>query len=94
VDVSGRIAVAAIPVGTVIPGVLVHDQVAPRNNDVQGFGRWAAGRWTLQVKRRLRTDSIYDVEIKSGTLMWVAAFDHSEKRHTRHLRPLRLELEP
>jgi hypothetical protein len=43
--------------------------------------------------RRLKTDSVYDVEIKSGSLMWVAAFDHSEKRHTRHLRPFRLELE-
>jgi hypothetical protein len=83
---------AAMPVGTVIPGVLVRDEAAPLRNEVRGFGRWAAGRWTLEVMRRLKTDSIYDVEIKSGILMWVAAFDHAEKRHTRHLRPLRLEL--
>jgi len=84
---------AAIPVGTVIPGILMREEVTPRRNDVRGFGRWASGRWTLEVMRRLRTDSIYDVEIESGSLMWVAAFDHSEKRHSRHLRPLRLELE-
>jgi hypothetical protein len=83
---------AEMPVGTVIPGVLVRDEVAPQRNEVRGFGRWAAGRWTLEVMRRLKTDSIYDVEIRSGILMWVAAFDHAEKRHTRHLRPLRLEL--
>jgi hypothetical protein len=83
---------AAIPAGTVIPGILMLE-VAPRRNAVRGFGRWASGRWTLEVMRRLRTDSIYDVAIESGTLMWVAAFDHSEKRHSRHLRPLRLELE-
>jgi hypothetical protein len=83
---------AAIPEGTVIPGILMREEVVPGRNEVRGFGRWAAGRWTLELMRRLRTDSIYDVEIKSGTLIWVAAFDHSEKRHTRHLRPLRLEL--
>jgi hypothetical protein len=85
---------AAIPEGTVIPGIIMREEIVPRRNEVRGFGRWAAGRWTLELMRRLRTDSIYDVEIKSGTLMWVAAFDHSEKRHTRHLRPLRLELAP
>ena len=84
---------AAVPVGTVIPGIIIPDQIDPRRNDVRGFGRWAAGRWTLELVRRLKTGSAYDVEIKSGSLMWVAAFDHSEKRHTRHLRPFRLELE-
>jgi hypothetical protein len=83
---------AAIPVGTVIPGIvlLTHQGDA---SEIVGFGRWAAGRWTLEVMRRLKTDSVYDVELKTGALMWVAAFDHSQKRHSRHLRPFRLELE-
>jgi hypothetical protein len=84
---------AGVPVGSVIPGIIVADTIEVRRGDVRGFGRWAAGRWTLELMRRLKTDSVYDVEIKSGSLMWVAAFDHSEKRHTRHLRPFRLELE-
>jgi hypothetical protein len=84
---------ATIPVGTVIPGVLVLEKPHKDKNEIIGFGRWAAGRWTLEVVRRLKTDSTYDVELKTGVLMWVAAFDHSEKRHARHLRPFRLKVE-
>ncbi len=62
-------------------------------DSIRGVARWAAGRWTLEVARRIYTGSQYDVPIKTGTLMWVAAFDHSEKRHTRHLRPFRLEVD-
>jgi hypothetical protein len=50
-------------------------------NEVIGFARWAAGRWTLEIVRRLKTYSSYDVELKTGVMMWVAPFDHSEKRH-------------
>ncbi|MFM9735690.1 ethylbenzene dehydrogenase-related protein, partial [Streptomyces niveiscabiei] len=60
---------------------------------VVGYGRWAGGRWTLEVSRRLATGSAFDVEIRSGVLMWLATFDHAHKRHSRHLRPLRLQLE-
>ena len=84
---------AAIPIGTVIPGVIVLEKPEREGNEIIGFGRWAAGRWTLEVVRRLKTDSAYDVELKTGVLMWVAAFDHSEKRHARHLRPFRLKVE-
>jgi hypothetical protein len=84
---------AAIPTGTVIPGVNVLEKPEREGNEIIGFGRWAAGRWTLEVVRRLKTDSAYDVELKTGVLMWVAAFDHSEKRHARHLRPFRLKVE-
>src|SRR5262245_51725953 len=86
---------AAIPIGTVIPGVILLEKLEKEGNgnDIIGFGRWAAGRWTLEVVRRLKTDSGYDVELKTGVLMWVAAFDHSEKRHARHLRPFRLKVE-
>jgi hypothetical protein len=81
---------AAIPVGTIIPGVIMADTQA---DEVVGYGRWAGGRWTLEVSRRLATGSAFDVEIRSGVLMWLAAFDHAHKRHSRHLRPLRLQLE-
>jgi hypothetical protein len=84
---------AAVPLGTVIPGIIMLDTQGIQRDDLAGFGRWAAGRWTLEIVRRLNTGSAYDVEIKNDVLMWVAAFDHSEKRHTRHLRPFRLRLE-
>ena len=84
---------ATIPVGTIVPGVIMFDEGTEQKNRLVGFGRWAAGRWTLEIMRSLKTGSAYDIELKSGALMWVAAFDHSAKRHTRHLRPFRLELE-
>jgi hypothetical protein len=45
------------------------------------------------VARRLETRSEYDVPLKSGVFMRVAAFDHTQIRHTRHVRPIRLEVE-
>ena len=82
-----------LPVGSVIPSIVMLDGVATERSSIRGVARWAAGRWTLELSRRLHTGSPYDLAIKTGTLMWVAAFDHSETRHTRHLRPLRLEVD-
>ena len=84
---------AKIPDDTVIPGVLVFDRAEETPSSIRGTARWAAGRWTLELARRLHTGNRYDIPIKTGVLMWVAAFDHAEKRHTRHLRPFRLEVE-
>ena len=85
---------AAIPDGSVIPSIIMKSSLPETSRDsIRGVARWAAGRWTLEVARRIYTGSQYDVPIKTGTLMWVAAFDHSEKRHTRHLRPFRLEVD-
>ena len=82
-----------IPVGTVIPSVLLTPKEAERPTDVIGAARWASGRWSLEVKRRLDTGGAFDVAIKTGALMWVAAFDHAETWHTYHVRPLELEVE-
>jgi hypothetical protein len=84
---------ARIPVGAVIPGVIVSGSFSGDRADVRCAARWAAGRWALEVTRRLDTHSKYDVPITTGTYMRVAAFDHSEIRHTRHVRPIRLEVE-
>lgn len=82
-----------IPVGTIIPGIIMTGTEETGSQTIHGAAHWAAGRWTLEIARRLYTGSSYDVPVKTGTLMWLAAFDHSESRHTRHLRPLRLEVE-
>ena len=84
---------ARLPVGSVIPGVLLAGEFSGDRADVRCAGRWAAGRWSLEVVRRLDTGSAYDVAIESGVFMRVAAFDHSQIRHTRHVRPVRLEVE-
>ncbi|WFU18585.1 ethylbenzene dehydrogenase-related protein [Bradyrhizobium sp. CB3481] len=81
-----------IPVGTVIPGSLILADDLAQRALVRGAARWGVGKWTLEVARRL--DAAYpDVPIGSNTRMWVAVFDHAQTYHTRHIRPVRLELQ-
>ena len=84
---------ARIPIGTIIPGVIVSGEFSGDRADVRCAARWAAGRWALEVTRWLDTRSEYDVPIRTGTFLRVAAFDHSQIRHTRHVRPVRLEVQ-
>jgi Ethylbenzene dehydrogenase len=84
---------ARMPVGTVIPGVILAGEFSGDRADIRCAARWASGRWSLEVARRLDTGSTVDVPIESGVFMRVAAFDHSQVRHTRHVRPIRLEVE-
>ena len=84
---------ARVPTGTVIPGVIIAGEFSGDRADVRCAARWASGHWALEVARRLDTNSQYDVPIKTGVFMRVAAFDHSQIRHTRHVRPIRLEVE-
>jgi hypothetical protein len=84
---------ARIPTGTVIPGVILGGEFSGDRADVRSAARWASGLWALEVKRRLETTSEFDVPIRSGVHMRVAAFDHSQIRHTRHVRPIRIEVD-
>jgi hypothetical protein len=81
------------PVGALIPGVIIFEEHTGDRADIRCSARWAAGRWALEVARRLDTGSSFDVPIASGIFMRVAAFDHSQIRHTRHIRPIRLEVQ-
>jgi hypothetical protein len=67
---------------------------APLPSDVQCHARWSAGRWTLLAQRKLDTHSGNDAVISDKTHMWVGVFDHTAANHTRHIRPLRLEMHP
>jgi Ethylbenzene dehydrogenase/Prokaryotic cytochrome b561 len=84
---------AEVPVGTVVPGVIISGTYSGDRADVRCMAHWAAGRWALEVVRELDTGNAYDVRISTETFMRVAAFDHSQIGHTRHVRPIRLELE-
>ena len=84
---------ARVPVGTVIPGVIIAGDFSGDRADVRCAARWASGHWALEVARRLDTHSRYDIPLQTGIFMRVAAFDHSQIRHTRHVRPIRLEVE-
>lgn len=82
------------PVGTSMPSVLYKShQFEGDRGDVRAFGVWRDGKWSLELVRKLDTESREDVAIDSGVCMWVSAFDHSQISHTRHNQGIRLQLE-
>lgn len=83
---------ARIPVGTVIPGVLISGAYGGDRGNIRGSAKWASGRWSLELVRRLDTASKYDTPLATGAYMRVAVFDHAQSRHTRFIRPIRIEV--
>lgn len=86
---------AAISVGTVLPGIVIGEGgISGDRGDVRTGAHWDNGWWTLEIARRLDTGSPKDTAIVPGrpVYLWVAVFDHSQTRHTRHMRPIRLSL--
>ena len=83
---------ALFPVGTVMPSVVAEAPFEGDRGDVAAVAEWRDGWWRLEVKRKLATDSDYDVAIADGTYLWVSVFDHTQTRHSFHLRPLQIEL--
>jgi cytochrome b subunit of formate dehydrogenase len=81
-----------IPIGTIIPGVLHIDKYSGDRSDVTAAAHWQDGHWTLIASRNLITGSKYDQDFVPGGAfyLWVAVFDHTQTRHTRHPRPIRL----
>lgn len=83
---------AGIPVGTVIPGVLVQGDTEGDRADLHGAAKWKDGHWHLELVRALKTGSKYDHDFVPGQnlYMWFNVFDHTQIRHTRHPRPVRI----
>lgn len=86
---------AKIPVGTIIPAVLITGKHEGDRYDVKGAAHWADGHWTLVTSRDLKTGSKYDQDFVPGRplYMWVSVFDHTQTRHTRHPRPVRIDVQ-
>lgn len=81
------------PVGTVLPSVLSLGPFTQGRGDVQAVAYWRDGRWQMEMKRALDTGSPFDLPIANGIHLWVSTFDHSQTRHSYHLKPIRLRLE-
>jgi hypothetical protein len=83
---------ARIPVGTVIPGVLIMGDYEGDRSQIRGAARWKDGYWTLEMSRDLKTGSKFDHDFAPGRdlYMWLNVFDHTQTRHTRHQRPIRI----
>jgi len=84
----------AYPVGTIMPAVVVERPMEGDRGDVTSVSKWKDGIWTMEVKRKLNTGSKYDIAFSSErpTYLWVAAFDHAQTRHSRHLHPVSVVL--
>ena len=81
------------PVGTLLPSVLINDRIEGDRGDISARAQWMNGRWYLEVARNLDTDSKYDMPIEDGIFLWVSVFDHSQTRHSWHLRPVRIRMQ-
>ncbi|MDI1346601.1 MAG: ethylbenzene dehydrogenase-related protein [Pseudolabrys sp.] len=83
---------AKIPLGTIIPGVMHLGKYSGDRNDLRAAAHWQNGHWTLVAERNLTTGSKYDQDFIVGKdlYIWVSVFDHTQTRHTRHPRPMRL----
>ncbi len=86
---------AAIPVGTVIPGTLIQGEYKGDRDQIRGAAKWADGWWTLEMSRDLLTGSKFDMQFQSGRpiYLYVSAFDNNQTRHTRHMRPIVVQLD-
>lgn len=79
------------PPGTVMPSVIYSsNRFEGDRADVRARAQWKEGYWSLELVRKLSTGSSKDIALTEGVCLWVAAFDHSQIAHTRHVRPLKL----
>ncbi|MBV9519902.1 MAG: cytochrome b/b6 domain-containing protein [Hyphomicrobiales bacterium] len=83
---------AKIPVGTVLPGVIISGEYEGERGVIRGAAKWKDGHWTLITARKLKSGGKYDKDFVPGhdLYMWVAVFDHTQTRHTVHSRAVRV----
>jgi hypothetical protein len=79
--------------GDEVSSILVSKFTGERGN-LSGGGKWADGKWTYEVARKLVTGSPYDVQFKDldgGYAFGFAAFDNAQVRHAWHYGPVVLK---
>lgn len=80
------------PVGTVMPSVIIKGPHEGDRGQVFAEAVWDNGVWTLEAQRKMDTTSKYDFTLQPDVpvYMWVAVFDHTQTRHSQHLRPIEI----
>ncbi|RMF98604.1 MAG: hypothetical protein D6741_09350 [Planctomycetota bacterium] len=88
-------AAAAIPAGTIVPGIVSNPFVGDRG-DVRCTSEHLGDRWRLYIRRKLDTGSEHDVRFEPGKTYGfaAAAFDQTSKRHAYNLTTYHLHLAP
>jgi predicted small secreted protein len=73
----------ALPVGTIIPGIIKSEIVGDRGQISAGW-KWADGKWTIEFSRALETGSETDVQFNDLTAQYffgLAVFENAQVRH-------------
>jgi thiosulfate reductase cytochrome b subunit len=88
-------AADTFPVGALIPNIVLEPFKGDRA-DVRAKAEWRQGRWTLEARRALDTGSPFDVAFVPGRPVYIsiAAYNRTQTRHSEHIRPVRVVLEP
>ena len=83
------------PVGSLIPNIVLEPLTGDRA-DIRAKGEWKNGRWTLETRRVLDTGSKYDVAFVPGEPVYVtvASYNRAQTRHSEHIKPVRVMLQP
>lgn len=83
------------PVGSIIPNIVISPLTGDRG-DVRGKAEWRDGRWTLETRRLLDTGSDYDVAFVPGQPVYisVATYNRAQTRHSEHITPVQVMLQP
>ncbi len=81
-----------LPIGSRLPAILVAPATGDAG-DITARGRWNRGTWTVEFSRRMNTGSGADILFDSTIYFGAGAFDNAQRRHTYHLKPLKLEIE-
>ncbi len=79
--------------GDEVASIIVSKFTGERGN-LSGAGKWADGKWTYVVSRKLTTGSPYDVQFKdlgAAYQFGFAAFDNAQVRHATHRIPVTLK---
>ena len=78
---------AEIPVGTVIPGVLLTDGYTGDRAGISAAAHWADDHWTLVASRKIATGSKYDVDFLPGNTVLplrLGLRPHADPPHAAH----------
>jgi thiosulfate reductase cytochrome b subunit len=80
--------------GTVLPNIVIEPFQGDRAN-VRAKAQWLQGRWTLEVRRVLDTQSAFDVAFSTERPVYLtlAVYNRSQTRHSEHIKPIQLTLE-
>ena len=87
----------ALPAGLDVSRVTAEPPRDAAHGDIATNARWANGKWTVEIARKLVTGSKFDVNFNDLTKAYgfgIAFFDNAQVRHAYIQEPLLLKFKP